>query len=73
MASIWYDGRRYPLAEQHVAQVRQQILDSADAGNAFWLDVYGSEAPKPTWLLVGPGVPLALHDWDDEKESRSWK
>lgn len=71
MASIWYDGRRYPLATQHIPTIREQILENATTGNAFWLDVYGPSSPKPIYLLIAPGVPLAVHDWEDAKD-QTW-
>jgi len=57
---ILYDGEHYSVGGREFADVKQEIADGLSAGR-YWLPVNeGEGAARPAYLLLTPGVPLAL-------------
>jgi hypothetical protein len=60
---LLYGGDRYSVAGRDIADLQKEIGDAVDAGRSHWLRVNSGEGIlEPAYLLVSPGVPLALLD-----------
>lgn len=67
-AMIHYGGQEYVLGES--ADEVQARVDELLAAGRGWLEVgFGRGALRPAYLLVAPGVPLAVIDADDPDET----
>lgn len=57
---IHYGGERYRVGQRDVAELTAEIDRALDAGHG-WIEVdEGDGAPRPAFLLVSAGVPLAI-------------
>lgn len=55
--TILYDGRAIEVSEDELSTLREHIVDLANSGKYDWLLV---DPEDPTWLLVGPGIPVSF-------------
>ena len=61
MPTILYDGRAIEVSEDEFATLRKQVVELANSGKYDWLVV---DPEDPTWLLIGPGIPVAFDQAD---------
>jgi hypothetical protein len=59
--TIVYDGRAIFVSEDELATLREHIAATANSGKYDWLVV---DPEDPTWLLIGPGIPVAFDQAD---------
>ena len=59
--TILYDGRAIEVSEDELATLREHIVELANSGKYDWLLV---DPEDPTWLLVGPGIPVSFDQAD---------
>jgi hypothetical protein len=59
--TILYDGRAIEVSEAELTTLREHIVDLANSGKYDWLLV---DPEDPTWLLVGPGIPVSFDQAD---------
>ena len=59
--TILYDGRAIEVSEDELSTLREHIVDLANSGKYDWLLV---DPEDPTWLLVGPGIPVSFDQAD---------
>ena len=58
---IVYDGERYSIGEQDLADLRATVERAQTSSEPVWLEVFRDEGrPQPAQLLLVPGVPIAL-------------
>lgn len=57
---IAYGGQAYSVGNRDIDELREEILARASEP-PYWLEVNSGEGePRPTYLLIAPGSPLAL-------------
>ncbi len=61
MATILYGGRPIGVKDSDLEPLKQKILQTVERGQHEWLMV---DPEDPTWLLIGPGIPVALDQAD---------
>lgn len=61
--TILYDGRAIEVSDDELSTLRDQIAAIANSGKYDWLVV---DPEDPTWLLIGPGIPVAFDQSDPE-------
>ena len=61
MPTIVYDGRAIYVSEVELVTLREQVAQVANSGKHDWLVV---DPEDPTWLLIGPGIPVAFDQAD---------
>jgi hypothetical protein len=59
--TIVYDGRAIYVSDEELAALREHVAQIANSGKYDWLIV---DPEDPTWLLVGPGIPVAFDQSD---------
>ncbi|AWB86265.1 hypothetical protein [Mycetocola zhujimingii] len=60
---IAYGGQKYSVPNRDIADLRSEIGDALGAGKTHWLEVNSGEGIlEPAYLLISPGVPIALLD-----------
>lgn len=58
-----YGGAKYSVPQRDIADLQKEIGDALDAGKTHWLRVNSGEGIlEPAYLLIAPGVPVALLD-----------
>ena len=58
-----YAGGKYSVPNRDIADLQKEIGDAMDAGTSHWLQVNSGEGVlEPAYLLISPGVPVALLD-----------
>jgi hypothetical protein len=58
-----YAGGKYTVPNRDIADLQKEIGDAMDAGKSHWLRVNSGEGTlEPAYLLIAPGVPVALLD-----------
>lgn len=58
-----YGGAKYTIAYRDIADVQQEIGNALNIGEPHWLQVNSGEGiPEPAYLLISPGIPVALLD-----------
>ena len=58
-----YGGGKYSLPNRDIADLQKEIGDAADSGKSHWLQVNSGEGIlESAFLLISPGVPIALLD-----------
>jgi hypothetical protein len=63
---IYYGGSHYSVGQRDDDELRDEILAGLAAG-PHWLEVNDGEgAPRRAYLLLSPGVPLAVIPIADE-------
>jgi hypothetical protein len=56
-----YGGRDYSVSGRELADLQQEIASALATSGGGWLRVnVGEGAPRTTYLLISPGVPLSL-------------
>ncbi|MGH3796483.1 MAG: hypothetical protein ACRDSP_16520 [Pseudonocardiaceae bacterium] len=61
MPTILYDGRAIEVPESEFATLREHVAEVANSGKYDWLVV---DPADPTWLLIGPGIPVSFDQAD---------
>jgi hypothetical protein len=65
-----YCGRDYTIGNRSLDDVKAEIAAGLDSGQAAWLEVaYGAGKPVPCYLLLSPGVPIAVVEFPKEPQS----
>lgn len=58
-----YGGGKYSVPNRDIADLQKEIGDAVDAGKTLWLQVNSGEGIlESAFLLISPGVPIALLD-----------
>jgi hypothetical protein len=58
---VAYGGQSYSIGHRDIDEVRREILDAVTDGRSYWLEVNSGEGePRPTFVLITPGTPVAL-------------
>lgn len=67
---IVYGGELYSVGQADFEAVRQEVEHALSSGPA-WLKVNDGEgAPREAYLLLSPGVPIALIPVPDDERER---
>ncbi len=67
---ILYGGELYSVGQMDFEAVREEVEYALSSGSA-WLRVNDGEgAPREAYLLLSPGVPIALIPVPDDEEER---
>lgn len=61
MPTIVYDSRAIYVSEEELTTLREHVVQIANSGKYDWLVV---DPEDPTWLLIGPGIPVAFDQSD---------
>ncbi len=59
--TIMYDGRAIEVSENELTTLREHVAQVANSGKYDWLLV---DPEDPTWLLIGPGIPVSFDQAD---------
>ncbi len=59
--TILYDGRAIEVSEDEFTTLRDHVVELANSGKYDWLLV---DPEDPTWLLIGPGIPVSFDQAD---------
>jgi hypothetical protein len=58
-----YGGGKYSVPNRDIADLQKEIGDAVSAGTSHWIQVNSGEGIlEPAYLLISPGVPVALLD-----------
>lgn len=58
---IYYGGERYSVGQRTLADVQSDIEAAIASGAPAWVQVNdGDGAPRTAYLLITPGVPIAV-------------
>ncbi|WP_426715326.1 hypothetical protein [Campylobacter coli] len=58
---IYYGGERYSVGQRTLADVQSDIEAAMTSGAPAWVQVNdGDGAPRTAYLLITPGVPIAV-------------
>lgn len=68
---IFYAGEHYSVGGREIEAIRSEIERGMEGG-CHWLEVNDGEgAPRTAYLLISPGVPLALVPIPDPEPQNS--
>lgn len=58
---IYYGGERYSVGQRELAEVQADIEAALSSSGPAWIQVNdGDGAPRTAYLLITPGVPVAV-------------
>ncbi|MET0714130.1 MAG: hypothetical protein ABWY57_04395 [Mycetocola sp.] len=60
---VLYGGGKYTIPNRDLADVQEEITGAMASGSPHWLEVNSGEGIlEPAYLLITPGIPVAVVD-----------